>query len=46
VLTGWVTEKQTHDTKCFPFVDLGDVNQIDIDEKRQCPDLSEGSSQS
>ncbi len=40
--TRWVTEKQAHDTECFPLVDLGDVDQVDIDKEGQGPDLSEG----
>jgi len=40
--TGWVTKEQSHDAESFPLVDLGDVDQVDIDKEWQGPDLSEG----
>lgn len=43
--TGWVREQETDDAEGFPFVDLGDVDQVDVDEEWQSPDLTESSSQ-
>ena len=39
-LTRWITEKQTHDSEGSPFVDLGDIYHVDVDQERQSPDLS------
>ena len=42
ILTTRVTEQQSHDAECLPFVDLGNIDLVDIDQERQCPDLAKG----
>jgi hypothetical protein len=39
--TGWIGEEKRHNSPGLPFIDLGDIDNIYIDNERKSPDLSE-----
>jgi len=38
---GWVGQEHSHDTPSLPFIDLGDIDGIDINHEWESPDLAE-----